>query len=208
MLKTREQWLLEAVPHLSQHLKATAKLDVPQVRVSCGWPSRGGTSKKKRVLGECWLSEAAKDNVSQIFVSPYLRDPIEVLGVLLHELIHAALPEAKHGPVFKKAARGALLEGPATATKVSPELRPALDKLAGELGEYDNSSLDALAKSVDGKKRQSTRMLKAYCEKNAVHVEDYVVRLTKKQTDIGMPCCPCGKEMVLEEKEEDDNGRD
>lgn len=203
-MKTREAWLLEAVKPLGEHLKTAAKIDLPPlIRVSCGWPSRGGTSKKKRVLGECWLAEAAGDGVVQIFVSPYLRDPIVVLATLLHELIHAALPEVKHGPEFKRAARAAGLEGPATSTVCSPELRPKLEALADALGDYDNSSLDALAKSADGKPRQSARMLKAFCAKNEHHAEDYIVRLTKKQTDVGMPICPCGKEMELEEKEEE-----
>lgn len=200
-MKTREQWLREAVEELRPYFKEKANLEYPEkIRVSCGWPSRGGTSRSKRVLGQCWKAEAAFDGVTQIFISPYLREATRVLDVLIHELIHAALPDAKHGPEFRQHAKLLQLCGKPTATQALPELVPFLEKLAEKLGDYDNSQLDLLAEGSDGPKKQKGRMLKAYCPANEDHKEDYIVRLTQKQVEIGLPVCPCGKEMLLEEK--------
>jgi hypothetical protein len=38
------------------------------------------------------------------------------------------------------------------------------------------------------------------------HAEPYIVRRSRKAIEIGLPCCPCGQEMVLDdpgEEEED-----
>ena len=88
---TRESWLRAACEALEPTLRA-ADVGLADVRVSCGWPARGALSRVKRVIGECWHSSGNKDGQSHVFVSPVLDDPVEVIGSLLHELIHAALP--------------------------------------------------------------------------------------------------------------------
>src|SRR5947207_10804956 len=85
----REWWLYEATKFLMEVMVEAGEKTVP-VRVSCGWPSRGGLGQGKHVIGQCFNQEACADGVSQIFVSPRISDSIVVLGVLLHELIHAA----------------------------------------------------------------------------------------------------------------------
>src|SRR4051812_9638082 len=100
MTEFREVWLHNAVEQVGALLKDRASVDVPAVRVSNGWPSKGGTSTKKRVIGQCWKSEATADGVPQIFISPTLDDGLDVLAVLVHELIHAIHPEAKHQGKF------------------------------------------------------------------------------------------------------------
>jgi hypothetical protein len=45
-------------------------------------------------------------------------------------------------------------------------------------------------------------MLKATCTNPEDHAEPYIVRLSRKAIEVGLPCCPCGQEMVLEETEE------
>ena len=184
----RESWLEAAV----EELHALFDFELPQVRVSPGFPSRGGTSPKKRVLGECWKPHTAEDGISQIYLNPMMDDPIQILGTLVHELIHAwDKGEHKHSGPFVETARAVGLTGPWTATSVGPELAESLAGISATLGQYPHSKLTPdLAH-----KPQSTRMLKLVCKDCG-----YVVRTTQKWLDKGMPSCPEGNEMEVEVK--------
>ena len=118
----REEWLQNAVEALRPRFKE-AKYEIPAViRVSCGFPSKGALSKNKR-LGEAWESRAAKDGIHQVFISPFLSDSLKVLDILVHELLHCALPDnVGHKKPFKVAAKALGLEGPATSTTAGEEL--------------------------------------------------------------------------------------
>src|SRR3954470_1817834 len=101
---TRELWLERAVLAL-QPLFAEHDITLPAVRVSVGWPSRGGTGTTKRVIGQCWKGMVAADGVQQIFLSPVLDDVSKVLETLVHELIHAVDDcESGHRGAFAKMA--------------------------------------------------------------------------------------------------------
>lgn len=203
MSKTREQWLLEATEKLRPYFE-DHQYEIPEhVRVTCGWPCAGGTKANGRVIGQCFKSECATDGVTQVFISPWLDKPVEVLETLVHELIHAVLPEAKHGKGFKVAAKELGLTGRAIETKAGPELVTLLEKLGEELGAYDNARLDKLVSS-DGPKPQVNRQLKITCERLEAHEdhESYILRGSKKVLDRGIPVCPlCANEMKREEKE-------
>lgn len=178
----RETWLEQAVDLLRDLVPA------PDVRVAAGWPSRGGTSLKKRVLGECWKPEVAEDGVSQIFLNPMLSDPLEVLGVLVHELIHALHPSAGHKGAFVATAKEVGLTGPWTSTAVGPELAGELARIANELGPYPHSKLTP---SIE-RKVQTTRMIKIECQACG-----YIVRTTQKWIEVGLPTCACGEDMEV-----------
>lgn len=85
---TREEWLTSAVQHLAS-VFADAGKSLPDVRVSCGFPSKGATSRKQQRVGECWATHAATDGRQQVYISPVIADSVEVLAVLTHELCHA-----------------------------------------------------------------------------------------------------------------------
>lgn len=178
----RETWLEQAADELR------AIIPAPEVRVAAGWPSRGGTSLKKRVLGECWKPEVAEDGVSQIFLNPMLSDPVEVLAVLAHELIHALHPTAGHKGAFVDAAKEAGLVGPWTSTSAGPELTGELARIAERLGPYPHSKLTP---SIE-RKVQTTRMIKIECPECG-----YIVRTTQKWIDVGLPTCVCGEDMEV-----------
>lgn len=201
---TREQWLEAAVEKLRPYFE-DHQHDLPDtIRVSCGWPSRGAVSSSNRRLGECWKPEAAKDGVSQIFVSPFVSDPLRVLDILVHELIHAVYPDAKHGKVFADAAKDLGLVGKATETVAGEELTERLKLLVEELGEYNNASLDKLISS-DSPKPQKNRQLKIKCPKTGDH-EEYILRGSNKTLDLGLPNCPlCGTTLAREENEEEES---
>ena len=153
------------------------------MRVSCGFP--GGGSARKRI-GECW-STASADGVSQVFVSPILADPVDVLATLAHELVHA-FDDCKsgHKGAFTRIARAVGLTGKMTATVAGPELAETLKAIAADLGDYPHKAIKLGAIKV-----QSTRMRKVLCE-----VDGYTLRTTTKWLEFGLPTCPCGAEMV------------
>lgn len=192
MIEYREQWLHTAVEDHLKPMFAAQEFDLPAVRVSTGWPSRGGTSTKKRVVGECWKAEVAEDGVSQIFISPVLASGVEVLAVLVHELVHAwDKGESGHRGSFATACKALGLEGPWTSTHAGVDLTLALEGVVEVLGEYPHSKMTPTIQ----RKVQSTRMLKVVCPEDG-----YTIRTTKKWLEVGLPFCPCTAEMELEVK--------
>lgn len=193
---TREQWLDAAVHRLGRLFKA-ANVELPEVRVSIGWPSKGGTSSRARIVGQCWKKSVAKDGINQIFISPTLgEDPLQALGVLLHELVHAADDcESGHKNFFARTARALGLEGKLTATTVGPEspLASKLNAVLEDLGPLPHAPLNVTEMDKQ-RKPQTNRMLK-------LHAPDccgFVARAAKKWLDDeGFPSCPHGVTMEL-----------
>jgi len=192
--KTREEWLSAAIEKLTPMFTNNG-YEVPKLRVSGGWPSSGGTAKKRRTLGQAWPPNAAADGIAQIFISPFLEHPIHcdesskdamgVLPTLLHEICHPVVGnKEKHNKVFKKCATAVGLDGKMTATHAGDVAVVALEQIAADLGPYPNSRLDLTKSPV---KKQSTRMVKCQCANCG-----YILRTTKKWIDIGIPNCPAG----------------
>src|SRR6266702_3979850 len=137
----REAWLQAAASFLLQHMVEHG-LPLVEVRVSCGWPSRGGLALRSIVIGQCFASSACQDGKPQIFISPRLAESIQVLGTLLHELVHAAVGcESGHRKEFSQAARKVGLVGPPTATKVGEALRPLLEVYIERVGGYPHAAI-------------------------------------------------------------------
>ncbi len=207
--QTREQWLELAVLKL-RPLFDEIDVTLPAVRVSVGWPSRGGGGTKKKVIGQCWKASVASDNVSQLFISPVLgsdgRDAVEMikmLGVLVHELIHAADDcESGHKGAFAKMAKAIGLTGKMTATTVGEELAGRLGYILAELGPYPHAALNPFQMEQQ-RPKQTTRMLKLECPQDG-----YIVRTTKKWIEMGLPKCPCGHELEGDIPTDDDGDDD
>jgi hypothetical protein len=185
----REAWLARAVEVMTPLFEAQG-YKVPPVRVSCGWPSSRGLSDKKRAIGECWDTEAAKDGVNQIFISPYLDQSTAdatLLATLVHEVVHAVVGiKVKHGKAFRKCALAVGLDGKMTATFAGEALKATIAQWEAQLGKYPHAQLDSLKRPT---KKQSTRMIKCECSCG------YTVRTTRKWLDeVGAPLCPCNKQ--------------
>lgn len=178
--KRRQEWLdkarVECTAILAQHGG-----EVPaEVRISFGFCSTGRKSKR---IGECWSAEASTDGAREMFIVPTLTDTGVILATVLHELVHAALPPtAKHGPLFKKLATAAGLEGKMTATVAGEALKA---HFAEWVAEHGPCPAGALRSGVRLEPKQSTRMLKAACEACG-----YTVRLSKKWLEVATPVCP------------------
>lgn len=192
-IDTREAWLLKAIESLKPHFSSKG-YPLPIVRVSTGFT---GSRSGYKAIGSCWANEAAEDNINQLFISPVINDTMQVLGVLVHELVHSVVGVKEgHNKVFKRCALSVGLEGKMTATTASHSLQNSVFKpIISLLGEYPHAKLTP---GLSGKKKQGTRMLKALCGECG-----YTVRLTKTWADIALPECPCcDVEMTIESKED------
>lgn len=182
---TREQWLTRATEVMRSGLFKQAGAEIPTVRLSVGFP---GGSRGKKAIGQYWPSPLISDQVPQVFISPVIGDPIRALDILVHELVHAVHPTAKHGKVFKRLAVAVGLTGKMTATVAGPELTAKLKALSQELGPYPHGQI-SLANRPG---KQGTRLVKVACPSC-----EYPVRVTRKWLDdLGAPSCPCGETMV------------
>lgn len=137
--KLREDWLRRATTEMEKLLMKPKEIGPMPKKwgVSVGWP-RGS----KLAIGQCWTPKVSSGGVTEMFISPALSDPVEVLATLLHEMVHAVVGiEAKHGKLFSKPARALGLDGKITATYAGPELTKALKKLSRSLGKYPHSDM-------------------------------------------------------------------
>ncbi len=138
-MQLREAWLEQAVKLLRDYMATCSIYLYSYPRASCGFPSRGGEGG---VIGQCFSPKVSRDGRVQIFVSPVISGSIEVLGVLLHELIHAAVGvEHKHGKEFSQAAKKVGLVRPWRSTTVGETLRPELDRIMTLLGHYPHAAI-------------------------------------------------------------------
>ena len=176
--RTRESWLLAAVDLLRPHFDAKKHLIPLDVMVSCGFASTGTRSHH---IGQCWSRHSSTNDKNQIFISPALGDPVEVLDTLVHELVHAVDDcQHKHGKEFKKIALSMGLQGPMRSAGAGPELKLLLQQLAHYLGPYPHGSLKVHHRKVVSKARA-----RAKCS-----VCGYQVPMYRKFLAYGPPICP------------------
>ncbi|WP_095085287.1 transcription elongation protein SprT [Mesorhizobium sophorae] len=189
---SREAWLRAATNELRPYF-AKLGLAIPEaIRFSIAFTSQG---KKSKVAGEVWPASATDDGHCELIVRADFADPLDVLGILAHQLTHAALPpEAKHGKLFRDAALRLGLEGQMRNALPGAALRERLNELAGALGplpharlNFDRVTLSGI-EVADRPKKQTTRMLKAECLAKGC---GYTVRVAARWlADLGAPHCP------------------
>lgn len=153
-----------------------------KTRVSVGFPDGS-----KRAIGQYWYPESTKDGYGNIFIHPGQGDPVDVLAVLVHELVHNSCGERGHGKVFKQLAHGVGLDGPMRSTHAGKELKTYLKKLAKRLGKFPHSAIRKGAKPPVPK--QGTRMIKMECGECG-----FICRASmSKILETGAPFCACSK---------------
>jgi hypothetical protein len=189
---SRESYLCAATNELRPYF---AKLGLPlpeKIRFAIAFTSHG---KKGRVAGECWQAGASDDGHHEIIIRADFADPAEVIGILVHELVHAALPpDVKHGKEFREAALRIGLEGPMRHAMPGAVLKERLNELASSLGPFPHARLNfdrvtlAGVVAADKPKKQTTRMLKAECLGAGC---GYTVRVAARWIkECGPPHCP------------------
>jgi len=193
----REEYLQVHAAGLRQDFEAIG-VELQGVRCSCSFAYRGGRS----VIGQCFPGSMAADGVPQIKISPVIDDPVEVLAVLVHELIHACRPDARHGAVFREIALGVGLTGPMRSTTAGPALIRRLGAIASALGPYPHAAidLDKGSRTVDEPRvadeppPQIGRLIKVACPECG-----YPARVTRVWlARLGPPICPCGPAMLID----------
>tara|TARA_Y100000361_G_scaffold36089_1_gene30539 strand:- start:2720 stop:3286 length:567 start_codon:yes stop_codon:yes gene_type:complete len=185
---TREEWLLKATKALESQFFNRRTTKLPAVAVSCGIPK--GSSN---AIGQCWDSKVASDGTTQIFICPSIDDTFQVLGVLLHELCHAAVGvRYGHGPEFGRVARAVGLKGKLTATVVEPESDTGkyLLTIQESLGLYPHKSIN---KRADKKKGQRPKRVKLCSPKHP----SYEITILEELLTKGLPVDPWGDTMEL-----------
>lgn len=177
----REQWLQKATELLRDGIFLKSPTPIPRIHVSVGFP--GGKSPAK-VIGQHWHPKASKDGISHVFVSPVNKGSLEVLETLAHECVHACVPDANHGPAFKKIALAIGFLGPMKTTPAGAQLKQDLKAIIKTLGEIPHSHLTLRDPT---KKKQTTRMIKSVCEECG-----YPVRTSRQWIEmLGAVLCPC-----------------
>ena len=190
MHNERALWLRSAADALRADFEASG-LPLP-ASIRFGFSTKGKGTQK---TGECWHSPASADGAYEIFIRADQGDPLEVLGILVRELVHAALPvEDSHGKKFKSAAARIGLVGKMRAAVPGHLLEARLRLLLEDLGPLPHAPLDITWSAFDKPKRQVGRMLKATCpggNNDAGEFEEcgYTIRLASKWAkDYGAQC--------------------
>jgi len=174
---TRQRWLDNAVQLAAQEFQALGYA-VPELLISCGFPSTGSRSHR---VGECWPTRLCTGGLNQIFISPVLDDPQEVLGVIFHELVHAVDDcKSGHGKAFKQIATHIGLTGKMIHAHPGEELSKKVQQMAESLGHYPHKRLLSKTSSRPARERPS-----AHCPKCG-----YRVPMLKKFLEFGPPICP------------------
>jgi hypothetical protein len=183
---TREGWLIAAT-NAMRPIFAEAGYTIPaDMRFAVAFPSAGMRGK---AIGECWAPEASADGFHNIIIRADQATAADVLGVLVHENVHAAIGTKEgHGKTFRKAATKLGLTGKMRATEPGADLKRRLQTLAETLGSFPHAKLNWCdGGGSDRPKKQGTRMLKAQCACDGC---GYTIRITRKWADVGLPECP------------------
>lgn len=172
--KTREDWMNQALPLLKKLFKEKGYTLESKLRFACAFPSSGKTT-----IGRCYSEDLSEDKTNEIVITPEIKDPIEVLGIQIHEIIHSIVGiEAGHKTPFKRCATAIGLEGKMKATTIGNKLRIELKTISKTIGKYPHAELHRPPP------KDHARLIKLECPKCG-----YVARVTKKWLDTGELIC-------------------
>ena len=183
----REGWLTELAKCV-EPVFAKFYISKKKYRIVCGWPCRGATGVKRRVVGECHSVESSKGGIREIFISPLLDKPLDVAGTVCHELAHvAAGHKAGHKSGFVKVCRFVgLIKGRPREVMPGNELNETLNKLIEKLGPYPHIGMQLTVKEVKPSKDITLECSSCGCK----------LRITLKWIEeAGVPYCGCGTKM-------------
>ena len=187
---TREAWLEAAAAELEAAIFVPNDVEIPLFRVSVGSPN-GRAKKTTFTMGECFPTSASEAGVNEVFISPTANDPVELLQILGHEMIHVHDDCASgHRGEFARVHKLVGYVGKKTTHDIGEELHETYKEIAETLGEYPHAKMHRSSKRTsEGKK--GSRNLKVQCPN-----EGYTIRTTRKWLDeLGAPFCPCGSQM-------------
>ena len=149
-----------------------------KIKVSCGFPSGVRGSSANKTIGVCWTEKVSADGNIEIFISPKIANSARAIDILIHELVHAILPDGEgHGKNFRACATRLNLTGKMTATVANEYLiNNCKDWIKAE-GEYPHAEM-----ILSDRKKQTTRMIKHECNECGA-----IWRMSRKYVP---QCCP------------------
>mgnify|MGYP006908282238 FL=1 len=163
----RETYLENATDILRKGLFKDKGYKVPKVQLSVSWATKGNRTRHGegvKVLGQCFPTGLCDSGINQVNITPYLdgtslSGTLRILGVLVHELVHAVDDCASgHGAPFKRCATAVGLTGKMTATTETEWLQDYLKaNVIKPLGLFPH------AKVLSGGRKDGVRNLKVSC---------------------------------------------
>ena len=166
---SRENYLIQATDILRKSLFKPKGYKVPKVELSISWATHGNNSRntgKAKVLGQCFNTASSDKGINQVIITPNLdgttiEGTLRILGVLVHELVHAVDDcVSGHKKAFKDCATAVGLTGKMTSTGESEELEKYLKaNIIKVLGKFPHAKVN-LSKG----KTQTTRNIKVACD--------------------------------------------
>ena len=138
------------------------------IRISCGF-ARGS----RKAIGQCFNEKMSKDSTIEIFICPTQSDTLRVIDILAHEAIHACYPTEGHKGNFRKCAKAIGLTGKMTETVATDKFNQwTQENIIDVIGKYPHATVS------DSKKKQTTRLIKVYCESC-----EYLAYMSRKHLD-------------------------
>jgi hypothetical protein len=182
----REAWLRAVYTEIRRTLLPEAP---ETVAVTWGFPAHGATRTRNRAIGECWTGGAVGcEGAQAILISPVITDGLRVADVLVHEMVHAALPSGTgHQGAFVRLMKRVGLTGRPTATTASPELKAKLQAIIQRVGPWPKGHLTPPAP------KDKSRQLKAICDCSRI------LRVSRRTFEGGAILCgECDSAFMLE----------
>lgn len=184
---TREAWLQAAIEQLRPHFQPHAALPA-KLHALISFPFRSSKAQ-----GQWFPAGMLADKLPLVLVTPDVKDPVKVLDILVHELIHVATPGARHGKEFKELATKVGHTGRMPSSHGTPELLKKLGQLLSALGPYPHAVFHADNQTKPKGEKTSVKYV-------SPEVEGYSCWVSKKQAaEIGAPICPVSKRRMIEE---------
>ncbi|MDR0606000.1 MAG: SprT-like domain-containing protein [Bacteroidales bacterium] len=179
--KTREDWLEAAIEIFRPRFDATVYgFTLPsKVRVSVGFPPKGGLSNNRRCFGICVRDSGVADRIPQIYLNPTIEKvggEMGFLAILIHELIHACGIK-NHGKDFKRMGEALGLEGNMRSSHASSWLQEDFKGIALQLGDFPHAPV---VPALQFLKPDKCRIHKCACPECG-----YTVRIAKKMDRSG-----------------------
>jgi len=140
---TREEWLARASEIITPYIQQHTDIPIPKFYLSVGFP-------KGAAVGQCWNGKLSNDGLPHIFISPVIDNPVDVLSILGHEIIHTALPHAGHRMEFSQLAAKCGYVKPWTSHVINEVYKQYLQEIARQLGEYEHGKLNVPARGSKG----------------------------------------------------------
>ena len=189
---TREEWLIKAIEMIDDEIfNGNLGSKETKYQVSMGW------TKSAKALGETIYPYDGEDvSIDDFFpvtihVRCDIKDPVQILGVLVHECIHAFMNIKGHGKDFKHEAMRVGFEAPITRYHPSPALVCTCENIYKKLGEFPGKAVHI--HKVEKEKKTNTVIF--FCPECGFEVKTNKKMFEKHGQ--GIPTCPCGAKMGI-----------